>query len=434
MNIDENITTKLTTPEEYVQYHQAQRKKWLGEAKHDYQTADNLHPPGITVPAKLAHTQMELGNISEALTILTDLKNKSEVEVNSKKDGKRKRSEMERSYSAWLLYADLMLIVGHESRQWNQGIETNENYMFRRWLRKHSTTFDWQERRLQALCMALEAAAGTKSCAKILSWARERAERTRSSNDNDDQDKTRWQIGNDNYDLDPEQLDNKSGNNEKSGFSLSPDNDKKKKHSEGHVEGNSENEGNSKGGSLLRLQMLGDTFDREREELLLSNQRVLIDFETSIDDMCLSKDSQARKEKEKELEALKKRHKASVLDLVGKYHEQRKYLEQRRDEDESRRNQKELPLSASCATICDIATQLLKLCLAMNLYEGGRLAGEAVSIYLQHRASRQEQRLRREHIYQERQKNYGKSVLQLNRENYDDVSTYIVDFQLYSSY
>uniref|UniRef100_A0A6S8WZ86 Uncharacterized protein n=1 Tax=Chaetoceros debilis TaxID=122233 RepID=A0A6S8WZ86_9STRA len=421
---DENITIPITTPEEYVQYHQAKRKKWLGEAKDDYQTADNLTPPGITVPAKLAHTQMELGNISEALTILTDLKNKSEVEINSKMEGKRQRSEMQRSYSAWLLYADLMLIVGHESRQWNQGIQTNENYMFRRWLRKYSTAFEWQERRLQTLCMALEAAAGTKSCMKILSWTRDRAERIRSSNSNTDQDRTRWQIGNDNYDLDREQLEKKNGDDEKSVLSSPSDNDKIKDHCEGQAEENSEHDRRNKTAykphrSLSSLKMLGNTFDREREELLLSNQRELIDLETSITDMSLQNDAKAMKEKE--LEALKKQHKSSILDLVGKYHEQRKCLEQRKDEVDSRHNQRELPLSASCATICDVATQLIKLCLAMNLYEGGRLAAEAVSVYLQQRASRQEQRLRRELIYQERQKNYGKSVLQLNKENYDDI-------------
>jgi hypothetical protein len=47
--------------------------------------------------------------------------------------------------------------------RWNRGIQTNDNYMFRRWLCKLSTVFDWQERRLQSLSLVLEAATGTKA-------------------------------------------------------------------------------------------------------------------------------------------------------------------------------------------------------------------------------------------------------------------------------
>ena len=77
---EDTVNVKITTPEEYVNYHQEERIQWLEEAKRDFQSADNLHPPGISIPCKLAHTQMELGHVSEALTILTDLKNKSQCE------------------------------------------------------------------------------------------------------------------------------------------------------------------------------------------------------------------------------------------------------------------------------------------------------------------------------------------------------------------
>ena len=70
--------------------------------------------------------------------------------------------------------------------QWNRGVHTNENYMFRRWLRKLSKTFDWQERRLQALSLALEAAAGSKSTTKFNTWMLRRAMSSTSAKDHDD--------------------------------------------------------------------------------------------------------------------------------------------------------------------------------------------------------------------------------------------------------
>jgi hypothetical protein len=142
-------------PKTVVDYHRGEKLRWLDDAKNDYQTADNLNPPGIEIPAKLAHVMIELGMLSEALTILTSLK--SHVEFAS-------------SYRAWLLFADLMLRIGHECNQWNHGIQTNSNYMFRRWLRKLSASFDWKERRLQALSKALEAACGTECCRDLISW------------------------------------------------------------------------------------------------------------------------------------------------------------------------------------------------------------------------------------------------------------------------
>lgn len=83
---------------------------------------------------------MEVGNIIDALTILTDLKNNAQkiitkrkrendddcaAIINNKdddaetKDKKRNiealwRSELERSFPTWMLYADLMLKIGYE--------------------------------------------------------------------------------------------------------------------------------------------------------------------------------------------------------------------------------------------------------------------------------------------------------------------------------
>jgi hypothetical protein len=158
------IITLPDIPNNIVEYHRAEKNRWLDEAKNDYQTADHLNPPGIEIPAKLAHVMIELGMLSEALTLLTALKN---------------RVEFVGSYRAWLLFSDLMLRIGHECNQWNSGMQTNSNYMFRRWLRKLSSTFDWKERRMQALVKALEAACGSKSCQELIGWIKNRVEQTK---------------------------------------------------------------------------------------------------------------------------------------------------------------------------------------------------------------------------------------------------------------
>ena len=125
-------------------------RRWWNEAKKEYESADRLRPPGNDVPAKLAHAYIQLGCLSEALTVV---------------------SSMQHDYFAtWMLAADLMLRVGFECERWNAGDDRHENYMFRRWLRKHSKTFDWKERRLQALVMAFESAVGSDQCQALVTW------------------------------------------------------------------------------------------------------------------------------------------------------------------------------------------------------------------------------------------------------------------------
>jgi hypothetical protein len=179
------------------------KKEWLLEALQDYDTADRLRPPGITVPAKLAHVHMELGHLSEALTILTDLRHSSHMEQQQQqrrllelvqtsqkesttstasKDATvplQQRSELDQSYKAWMLYADLMLRIGYECHQWDKNLSKVDNYMFKRWLRKYHKSFDWRERRLQALCLALEAAVGSNACSGLTQWLKDRAKQQR---------------------------------------------------------------------------------------------------------------------------------------------------------------------------------------------------------------------------------------------------------------
>jgi hypothetical protein len=52
-------------PMEQRGYHRSEKKRWYFEALGDLKVADNLKPPGIEVPAKLASAHMELGKLSE---------------------------------------------------------------------------------------------------------------------------------------------------------------------------------------------------------------------------------------------------------------------------------------------------------------------------------------------------------------------------------
>jgi hypothetical protein len=72
--------------------------------------------------------------------------------------------------------------------------------MFKRLLQQNSNDFDWRERRLQALCLALEAAAGSASYDKLIKWMRKRAKKYIVKNGNDGLD---VDVDDDNADDDP---------------------------------------------------------------------------------------------------------------------------------------------------------------------------------------------------------------------------------------
>lgn len=410
-------SSKISTPGEYLRFHQAERLRWLGEAREDFQTADNLRPPGISVPSKLAYAQMELGNISEALTILTDLQSKSQKQSDAaKKEGKPRRTEMERSYTAWLLYADLMLIIGHECKQWNRGIHTNENYMFRRWLRKYSTAFDWQERRFQALCMALEAAAGSKACSKLMVWIRERTKEMKSKG-SENEDESRWQVC-DTYEMD-RKLQEQKGTQDKGEV--------------GEDDGTNDSLVNSTDLTTtatntivvhsLSLDRLNKTFNEDRSALLSSHRDQLSIFDLATKDRI--SDSDALKDRDAERAILVTNHRQALVNLAVKYQEDKTRLLQAQTNGENKNSEvqeKGLPLIATCAIVTDIAAQLVKQCLAMNLHRAGTLACEAISCYLKERACRVETRMKKWKKFEERQEYNGKSVLQLDKEQYDTVS------------
>jgi hypothetical protein len=407
--------------EEFVRFHKVQRTKWLEEAKEDYQAADNLCPPGISVPSKLAYTHMELGNLSEALTILTDVKNKhqKEIEECSISGGKRSRTELEKSFSTWMLYADLMLTIGHECEQWNRGIFTNENYMFKRWLRKYSKTFNWQERRFQALCMAFEAAAGSKACHELMIWLNDRVHMMRSAKKVISGDEAKWQLC-DNY-----EVEQNVGHQQTMSDSI--EDGRKEESDMNKIEQNDSNGSISLSHDMIQsLSELREKFHEDRCSLLSSNDSELLNFDTMTKSMTLTPGSQVANERDAERTSLIAKHKQVLIDLAVTYQLNKSSLMEQMNKDCHKAPQlkKDLALSATCAVVCDIAFQLVKQCLAMDLYRGGILACEAVLLYLKERALRYQDQENRWKRFDERRGFDGKPVLQLENEAYDTVSVY----------
>jgi len=403
----------------------AEREKWTTEAKNDFQAADNLQPPGISIPSKLAAVQMELGNLSEALTILTDCKNQSQSAARTSGGA---RSDMEKSYGVWLLYADLMLRIGFGCKQWNRGIQSNSNYMFKRWLRKYSTTFDWKELRLQALCMALEAAAGSAACSELGDWLRLRAAKLRLDLDGQNGDRGssggfdsgRWKVG-DAYESDQQKeqtgaavATTKAGAvGREAAVGTANDDD------EGGDENNSEANGMSVAAdstpSEIAAAKMADneeaattesspderSFEEKREALISSNKAELLAFDEETKALNLSPNSKEGREREILLSDLVKRHRSSLVAFVGEHYQREQAKKDSvqaaqstdgRVGDDSGTSREPLPMSASCATVCNIATLLMKQCIDLQLFQGPSLVGEAVSSYLKERVERLERK------------------------------------------
>jgi hypothetical protein len=421
-------------------YRRAEKRRWQSEALRDYAIADNLKPPGIDTAAKLAAMHIELGNLSEALTILIDLKNRpSNIEG--------ARSEFQSSYKAWMLYADLMLRIGHECTQWNRGVQTNDNYMLRRWLRKLSKVFDWQERRLQALSLALEAAAGTKSTERFVTWTRERALAEKAAAD-EKIEKQRWHLEKKNaadQKLEKQRWhlgvgDAEDGNSKDGGVPNNNDTDDKmiKKTSQGGDGGSSvirETPGDLVDSNRLLADEEGSTlvdnvsstaqFENEKKLLLDRNASEVEAFDKTTNDLDLSPTSAAGKKRQEAREALSKGHRSAVVTLVGEYHQQYSSSQpigsnQLDIEDMVMDGHAEpLPVSASCRTVCNITAELMKHLHGLELYQGGRLAGESVSAYLKERAVLRDRRVAARRRLDEHKQSVDASLLHF--ENYDQV-------------
>ena len=406
--------------QEDPEQHRPDKLRWVQEAQKDYQTADNLKPPGLDVPAKLAAAHVELGNLSEALSILTDLK---------KRPGQ--------THKTWMLYADLMLRIGFECQQWNQGTEANQNYMFRRWLRKYSRLFDWQERRLQALALALEAAAGSTSCRKLTQWTVKRAkEKSKQSAEEEEavDDSGRWHM--DDYETQPKddtEIETQPKDDKET--ETQPKDDKE---TETQPKDDTETETQPKDDTETEepteTEELADTANREdsQEETALDDQgkndQLTLDTARSVllsqkkaeleafDEETKSSGSPRRaKQRLEERAEIVKRHRQALVELVGASLDPQKYAAM----DESRAA--DLPISASCSTVCIIASELIKHCLGLEQFEGGRLVAESVSMYLRERASMRENRVKSTLAFEKKQQSTASDIL-LNRETYDEVS------------
>lgn len=307
----------------------------------------------------------------QALTILTDLKNRQNSDGSS--------SEFQSSYKAWLLYADLMLRIGHECMQWNRGVRTNDNYMFRRWLRKLSRTFDWQERRLQSLALALEAAAGTASTEKFKSWMLQRSMAVSSSGSDVRSESERWHIDIE----DAEKAPNASTQNDGGGASL-----------QGCKQGTP--------GEAALAQ-----FEEERTLLLERNRTELEAFDKTTVEMKLTEGTKAAKEdRELSRNSVIQSHEDAIAALDKEYgqdnDDHKKVAE---DEKIVTVEGEDLAISASCRQVCAIASELTKHLHGLELYEGAILIGEAVSASFKERASRFDKRalLKQRHFdYQEK--------------------------------
>jgi hypothetical protein len=318
-----------------------------------------------------------------------------------------------------MLYADLMLLIGHECKQWNKGIHTNDNYMFKRWLRKYSTTFNWQERRFQALCMAFEAAAGSKSCMQLTTWIEERILRMKYTGGDVSEAGARWQVC-DGYEVD--QNSQTTPNN----FEQSGDSESDKLE---NVEQNENHKSSYASGNdiISALSDLKKKFDIDRSVLLSSNESELLAFDRQTDSLEQEgiSDSFVFNQRKEDRKLMILNHKKVLVNLAVKYKMDKASLMQHRKnaEDETfQLKKKDLALSAPVAIVCDIAFQLVKQCIAMKLYQGGILICEAVSLYLKERALRYLDQVQKWQRFEERQEFDGKPVLQLEKEAYDNVS------------
>ena len=442
--------------------------------------ADNLKPPGIDVPAKLAAIHMELGNLSEALTILTDLKNRgSSRAANAKGDTVPvDRSEFESSYKAWWLYADLMLRIGHECTQWNRGVRTNENYMFRRWLRKHSREFDWQERRLQSLSLALEAATGSNSAGRFLVWIRQRARTNTTSSFELNGGKERWHLDTDGSAAldDPDQHIN--DRNEKVDGDTLNDHEKAVDDTRNSAKNNVDvatpgalqeqetklaktdnqeaeqinesatltasplNCDPTAGESLHRVTLNGKSggeqfacdgqetshFDKEEKLLIAKNAEELQAFDRTTEELGLEPGSVVQKDRDAARERLVFRQKDEIRMLAREYGQAQnpskavKPNSNIEHEDEVvGLDQTPLPISGSCRTVCRIALELMKHMYGLGLFEGGTFVGETVSLYLKERAALEDKKIAARKRSDEWQKHAASSLFNFETP-YDQVN------------
>ncbi|KAL9188503.1 hypothetical protein ACHAXT_006881 [Thalassiosira profunda] len=313
---------------------QSEHKLWLDHALTAYQSADNLRPPGVDIPCKLAQTHMELGNYMEALSILTDLR---KMASGKSAGGAGGRSEMEASYPCWLLYADLMMKIGYECQQFQDEKSTAHSVTFKRWLTKNAKEFDWKERRLQALCLALEAAAGSKSCFKLIKWMRERATK-HPCNEINVEDETA-----------------------------------------------SGTDSTEAGADSIK-------YEKEREKMLNLHKVELRSFDRMTKEMNPIEGSHVFNDRVASRKVLVEKHRAAVKELAMQHGQGQTAQSSGVDSEANEANPSPLPLQGSFAAVYDIASLLLRQCVQLRLFDGGLLAVESVTNYSKERVAQQEKK------------------------------------------
>jgi len=389
-----NTKSKGFDPSAGVKKWRSDRKLWTEHALSAYQASDNLRPPGVDIPCKLAQTQMSLGNYIDALSILTDLRNKSSQKSSEGDEAEESndkevvgRSEMEKSYSCWLLYADLMMKIGYECEQWNEGKSTNQHYMLKRWLRKHAKAFDWRERRLQALCLALEAAAGSASCVELVQWMRKRAEKYHVDIEKED-------AVVDNGDDDDNNNDADTNESEMAKKSVGADKDDEPKKA---------------------------TYEEEREKLVNLNKIELEKHDRMTREMNLISGSHIHKDRIASRAALVEKHRTAMKEMALKKFAEDEQNGLATNDEQSGVSEKPLPIQGSCATVYDIAALVLRQCIQLKLFNGGLLTVQCVLDYHKERVARHEKKIEQQRANELSLQSKGRGLVQAGFK-YDQVS------------
>lgn len=335
----------------------AERKEWLDHALAAFTAADNIRPPGDDIPCKLAQAHMDVGNYIEALTILSDLRNKP-------------KSDIETSHSFWLLYSDLMMKIGYECKQWNDGTSQKQNVTMKKWLRKNSKTFDWKERRLQALCLALESAAGSEACTDLTEWTRDRADKF------DTQDSEG--VAKDPPETNGAEKDQK-------------------------VDEAACNVTKDMGKELTELEAPKLSYEQQRHALVQSQKLELHKFDMMTAKMNIVEGSHMSRDRVSARDLLVEKHRTAIRELVKQSYTDIQPDDEQKQQSTDDEVQKFLPPQASCATVCDIAGLLLNQCVQYGLYEGGVFTAQSVLSYFKARARTSQMRLEKQRAHTVRQ-------------------------------
>jgi len=266
--------------------------------------------------------------------------------------------------------------------------------------------FDWQERRLQALALALEAAAGSDSCQRLVNWS---ISRVKHHKEEKNDDHIEMSFGTDGEDT--------NTCNDSSRWHMDPyehvprfaDGDLNPAPNSMHVLNQGDQIGQNN--RAISEKML----KAAKKNMLAENKAELAAFDEEWERP--DSDESLKNRREEEREKLKESQRKRLFDLVSSSLSSNRTEPKNGVEPASTR----LPISASCSVVCSIASELLKHCLGLEQFEGGRLVAESVSSYLRKRADMCEKRLESKLMLYKQMRSTSNDVL-LRREYYDEIS------------